>query len=544
VGRVLRSVISVTAAMQGFVLTAFVAALAAASPQGAECGSSPRECAALLVERGDFGAAIRTLEPLLARQPHDVRALNLLGIALTAAGRTDEAAGRFREALELQPGFVPARKNLGVAEFNRGRLAEARSLFEKVLEQAPGDEVAHLHLAEIRFRDGRLGEAARHYERAGARVFDSPEWTLRYASSLLDRGETAKAAAAFDRLPPGDGTRRFEAGVALGRAGAHAESARLFASARATYRDAYAAAYNQVLMLIEAGDQAAAIRAGEDLLGQGLQPAELHNLLSRAYLQAGRVKDAYDALRTATRLEPAAEENYVDLAMICLDHENYDLGLEIVDVGLHHRPDSSILHLQRGVLLAMKAEWGEVEKEFEAARRLAPDHAAPYAALAMIWMQTGQTDKAVEVLRPEASRRGDHVVPYVFAVALMRSGVAPESEQAGEAIAALRASIRAEPDFAPARTELGRLLLRRDDADGAIQELERAVALDATSAAALYNLAQGYRKKGDAAGAAEMLSRLRRLSAQDHDDADQELQRAVVRIVREGQPRPRPGPGP
>ena len=99
--------------------------------------------------------------------------------------------------------------------------------------------------------------------------------------------------------------------------------------------------------------------------------------MSRAYAKAGRIKEAYDALREASRLEPAVAEHYIDLAMLCLEHENYDLGLEIVDVGLKHRPDSSMLYLQRGVVLAMKGAIEQAEKEFDRASRAAPDDPAP-----------------------------------------------------------------------------------------------------------------------------------------------------------------------
>jgi predicted Zn-dependent protease len=230
--------------------------------------------------------------------------------------------------------------------------------------------------------------------------------------------------------------------------------------------------------------------------------------------------------------------------MISLDHHNYDLGLEIVDVGLHHLPESWMLYLQRGVLQAMKAELGQAEKEFEAARRLAPGQPAPYAALAMVWMQTGQAAKAVEVLREQARRgHGGHVVPYTFAMAVMRSGVDPAAPEAAEAIEALRASLRAKADFAPARSELGRLLLKRGDVDGAVAALERAVSDDTASSSALYNLAQAYMKKGDRARAAEMAARVSRLNAQERgDDTESEMKRVVVRLVRQGTTAPPRGP--
>jgi tetratricopeptide (TPR) repeat protein len=194
-----------------------------------------------------------------------------------------------------------------------------------------------------------------------------------------------------------------------------------------------------------------------------------------------------------------------------------------------------MLHVLRGALFAMKARMGEAEAAFEEARRLAPGEPVPYAALGMAWMQTGQTAKAVEVLRAERARAKDHVVPYIFAVALLRSGVEPASPGAVEAVEALRASIQARPDFAPARAELGRLLFKRDELDAAIAELEKAAELDPSGTPALYTLSQAYRRKGEREKAQELLARVGRLNAQERgDDTDGELRRAVFRIVREG----------
>jgi tetratricopeptide (TPR) repeat protein len=510
----------------------------------ADCGETPYDCAMFHVGRREFAEAIPYLDRQLAAAPRDLKALNLLGIALTGAGKRDAANQRFRAALAIDPAFNPARKNLAINEYDTGRHAAARQQLEQVLKLAPADEIANLYLAEIHYAAKRRGAALEHYEKSGSRFAQDPRWTLHYGHSLLDAGRTKQAVSVLDRIPEADGASLFEAGVALGQAGAHAEAARFFGAARRSYKDAYAAGFNEALMRIEAGDNEGAIRVVQELVAEGKAPAELYNLASRAYANAGRIQEAYDALRQATRLEPKAPENYVDLATICVEHGNFDLGLEIVDIGLRQLPESWVLYLQRGVLLATKGLMSEAEKEFETARRLAPDQAVPYAALGMAWIQTGQTEKAVEVLRSELPRRQDHVVPYIFAVAMLRSGVEPASPAAAEAVDALRASIRANPGFAPARAELGRLLLKRDAVDAAIRELEKAAELDPDSTPALYALSQAYRKKGDVARAQEMLARVSKLNAQERgDDPDGELRRAVVRIVREGTAPPRKPPG-
>ena len=509
----------------------------AAAQTATACGASPYECAVAEVQRQEFAAAIRTLERLVAETPRDLRVLNLLGIALTGAGKPELANARFREALAIDPRFAPALRNLAVNEFTLGHHEEAQRHFEAILKETPDDEIAHIHLGEIQFERRDYRRALAHYERSRARITGHPGWTLHYATALLDQDRRAEAIALLDRLPSGEPAIWFDAGVVLGKYGAHADAARFFGTARDKgYKDPYAAGYNQTLMLIEAGENAAAIPVAEALFAQGFKRGELYNLVSRAYAKSDRVKDAYDALREATRLEPAVAEHYIDMAMLCLEHENYDLGLEIVDIGLKHRPDSSMLSLQRGVVLAMKGSVEQAERDFSKASLAAPDDPAPYVALAMVWMQRGQTPKAVDVLRTRAkAMAGQPIILYALGIALLRSGADPDSAEGSEAMEAFRTAVRLRPAFAPAQAELGKLLLKRGDVTDAVAHLERAVALEPDNPAPAYVLAQAYRRNGQTERARDLLTRVSRLNAQERgDDPDTDLRRAMFRIVREG----------
>ena len=81
------------------------------------------------------------------------------------------------------------------------------------------------------------------------------------------------------------------------------------------------------------------------------------------------------------------------------------------------------MYVQRGVMLVMRGRMEEAEKEFRIASSLAPDKPLPYVAMSEVWMQSGQTQKAVDLLREKSSLPGtDFIVPLVFALALIRSG--------------------------------------------------------------------------------------------------------------------------
>jgi Flp pilus assembly protein TadD len=73
--------------------------LAASAAYAADCGPTPHDCAVSQVQRQDFPSAVSTLDKIVSASPRDLKALNLLGIALTGAGQIDKANARVRQAL-------------------------------------------------------------------------------------------------------------------------------------------------------------------------------------------------------------------------------------------------------------------------------------------------------------------------------------------------------------------------------------------------------------------------------------------------------------
>src|SRR5215469_17248831 len=97
--------------------------LAASEPQ------ADYSAAAAYIQQGHAGQSIPLLQGILSAHPTDLKALNLLGIALLNLGRKEEAAAQFTKALQIDPAFNPALKNLAVAEIALGRQKEAKLHF-------------------------------------------------------------------------------------------------------------------------------------------------------------------------------------------------------------------------------------------------------------------------------------------------------------------------------------------------------------------------------------------------------------------------------
>src|SRR5262245_66017240 len=153
------------------------------------------------------------------------------------------------------------------------------------------------------------------------------------------------------------------------------------------------------MLLIKQGDFSSAIRAGEEVLAAGYRKAEMYNLLSQAYEQSGQTKQAYDALRAATEIDPQDETNYLDLIALCLKHENYDLSLEIADIGARRVPNGRRLRLSRGVALVMKSRLEDAVKEFQTAGDLSPEEELPQVALGLALIQLDKHSEAIALLR-------------------------------------------------------------------------------------------------------------------------------------------------
>ena len=495
------------------------------------CGSNAYECAAFYIRHQRFSQAVDLLSDIVRESPRNLKALNLLGLTYTGSGKIERANAIFSQALAVDPHFFPARKNLAINEFNARHFGAAGAQFKGVLKDVPDDEVANIYLGETSFEAKNCSAATKYYEKGHAKLRTQSVWILHYAECLLRVKNVEGARALLKELPDNSDDARFQAGVLLGKAEAFAEAAELFESSRKRYRDPYAAGYNEVLMLVKAAKYPQAIQVFQELVSEGHKTAELYNLGAEAYLNSNRVQEAWDAMRTGTQIEPGQVENYVDLASICLEHQEYSLATDILNVGLHYVPDSYRIYIQRGVSYVMRGAIQDAERDFEVAASLAPNNSLPYLALSWVWIENGETAKAVAVLREKSKQPNfDYLVPYAFGVALVRSGVDPLSASGEEAIKAFELSIQRNAQFQHSHSELGKLLFKAGEIDRAIRELKIATALDPEDAAPYYVLAQAYRKKGQQADAKKMLARVSELHSDEHN---LDLKKQLIKLVRQ-----------
>jgi len=150
-----------------------------------------------------------------------------LGTALYEAGRLDEAAARYRRAIEIQPDYVPAFNNLGVTLRASGKTDDAIQTYRDGLALRNDYPDLHYNLANALIAIHRPDEAAEHLRQAAAGTPDSAGVHNNLGTALAEQGRFADAAVEFERavlLEPASARARRNLGNALAELGRHDEA--------------------------------------------------------------------------------------------------------------------------------------------------------------------------------------------------------------------------------------------------------------------------------------------------------------------------------
>lgn len=130
-----------------------------------------------LVLQGKVDEAIAMANALLADDPRNAEARNLIGLALYKAGDTEGAVAQYLQALEINDKYAEAHFNLGNAYQMLGRAENAESEFLEAVKHQSKFVQAHYNLA-ILYRDsGRTEQALREFR---ACVDQDPQFYYAY----------------------------------------------------------------------------------------------------------------------------------------------------------------------------------------------------------------------------------------------------------------------------------------------------------------------------------------------------------------------------
>lgn len=462
----------------GVLATLLIAhCLVAAQMAGTQTTTDSIGLIASALRADQFDKALERLQPELKRSPKNVQLWTLQGIALSGKGAKKDALGAFYHALGISPDYLPALEGAAQIEYeNSGK--DTVALLQHILKLRPGDLTSHAMLAVVAYRRGDCATAVSHFEQSGLLLDSQPGALQQYGDCLVRLKETEKAITVFER-----------------------DLARPAADARARYRLA------SVQMMAQRPKDA--IATIQPLLQEHTADVDVLELAAAAYEADGNTPEAVRILRQAIVSDPHNVDLYVDFANLSLDHQSFQVGIDMIDAGLEMEPKAAPLYVARGILYVQLAQFDKAEADFEKADMLDPKQSFGSAAEGLAALQKNDPEHALTTVQEKLVRNpNDAFLLYSQAELLAQRGPDPGSMEFRKAMESAKKAISISPSIGTARDLLAKLYLQLGQYNAAIEQSRKALNIDPKDQTALYHLIQALRKSGRQDELPDLLKRL------------------------------------
>jgi tetratricopeptide (TPR) repeat protein len=370
--------------------------------------------AGLYQAKGEHGKARAHAEQVLAKDPTNVPALQVLASGAMTTGVSDQAIGYLQRIIALRPQEGHAYFSLGMVYAGLKRYEEAQQIIRRGIESAPSSgQAGYLYLGRVLIDQKAWGPAAQAYREA---ITANPGFEQAYlglGSALEAQGETAQAVGIYQTVlrEVNRGNREVRQRLVrlLLKEKAYDQALAFLRDVVAEFPDDVEAQLRIGLIYGELKDYPKAIEQIKQVLSS--RPKELRvrdhlaylyeemkdyeqaireyqtiiqvdDQYSDAYLHLGyllyRLKRGDEALpyfRRVVALNPRMTEAVLMLGLTLLQVTRYEDAIEAFKDGLGKNPDSPDLHFNLGTAYDKMGRLDELIVEMEEAIRLDPKHA-------------------------------------------------------------------------------------------------------------------------------------------------------------------------
>ena len=464
-----------------------------------------------LIRSQQYDAALAATKRALLERPNDFRLWTLEGIVFTFKADNQDALRALQRALHLSPDYSPALKAQAQLLYQT-QDQRAVPVLEKILSADPQDQTAHEMLAVLEARRENCQTSIRHFILSSDVIAHHPHSLEAYGYCLVHVGEAEKAMAVFEQL------------AAL--------------LPEQTYPK-----YDLAVVLVETKQDEAAARILDPLLTADQSDPDLLSLASDAYEALGDTPKAVSLLRQAIVLDPANANYYNAFVVLCLNHESFQVGVDMVDAGLQRIPGDPSLYISRGLLYAQLAQYDKAEADFHTAEQLDSAQSLSAYATDIVELQRKMTDKskpddALPEIRAQLKAHPDSaLLHYLLAKLLVYREADPDSRVPDEAIRSALQAVKLKPDLADARDLLASIYTRSGQYDLAIEQCRLALQDSPADTTAIYHLIVALRHSPQKNQPDEIPALVKRLSQLQQASRQQQTDRKRFQIV-EQQPGP------
>jgi tetratricopeptide (TPR) repeat protein len=459
-----------------------------------------------LIRSKEYDQALQLTRSALHETPNDFRLWTLEGIVLSIKGSNRDALDAFDRALSLSPTYAAALKGK-VQLLYQTQDKRAIPLLGKILKADPKDETAHEMLAILEGRQGNCQAAIGHFLLSAEVIANHPYSLEVYGYCLEHTKQPQKAISVFEQLA-------------------------LLVPQR-TYPK-----YDLAVLLVETKQNDAALKVLEPLLAADQSDADLLSLASEAYEAAGDTPKAVSLLRQAIVLSPANANYYNAFALLCLDHESFQVGIDMIVAGLQLISDDPSLYISRGLLYAQLAQYEKAEADFKTAERLDSAQSLSSYAMDLAEVEKNHPDKALLEVRSQLRAHPDSPFHhYLLAKLLEKGGSDKPSNASREAISSALIAVKLKPDFVEARDLLASLYFASGQYRLAIEQSQLALQYAPSDQSAMYHLIMALRHSGQSGERDKIQALVKRLSESQQASRQQDTDRKRFKLV-EQQPVP------
>ena len=398
-------------------------------------------------------------------------------------GRPSDALNAYNRALSVSPEYLPALEGAAQLEYDAGT-KRAQILLDRILELRPGEPTAHAMLAVIDYRRHDCASALKHFAAARSVIRSQPVALVEYGSCLMDQDQPQAAIPIFQQIlaeDPKDSRAR----------------------------------YNLAVVELAANQGKDAVTILQPLVESAQPDPDVLDLASSAYEQVGDTPNAVKLLRQAIVLNPKKLKYYVDFATISFTHQSFQVGVDMINVGLEANPKAAQLYVARGVLYIQLGQYDKGETDFETANRLDPRESSGAIAEGLAEMQQSNLDQALATVRSQLkSHPQDAFLHYMEGQILFQRAGDPGTPEFQQAIGAAELSEKLRPDFGLVHDLLGNLYLKSGQMERSMEQSRLALKENPSDQEALYHLIQALREshkdqKGELPALVKRLAELR-----------------------------------
>jgi tetratricopeptide (TPR) repeat protein len=392
---------------------------------------------------GRFDEAQKYFQEGLKKDPHSAVCLFNLGYIQERKGNHAEAEKLFQEALRANPQNSDALLELANLRIAASRYAEAAELLRRFVRVARSPSAGYyklamversLHQPEQAQRDLSVFQTLSKNAPTGPYPFqhlfdyldtrsklsvaektqldlsdvshqievnpDQPENLYLLAENYLKLGnveEARKAITQMDQLSAGDYRAETGIGVLFAHYHLYDDAIQHFVAAQKANPDSDDVKFDLADAYFRKGQYSQALDTMQKVSAQGQDDAYLA-LLGDAKAHLGQTAEAEEIFRNAIRRNPDNDQYYLSLTLLQLRQNDVNSATKTLLQGLARVPGSGKLVWAQGLLSVAEGNTAEAAQRFEQAVDLLPEWTGSYSTLGVFYYQTGQIDKAKEVL--------------------------------------------------------------------------------------------------------------------------------------------------